>query len=878
MLGLGQQRAVHVGVAARLEHQRRAQVIAVAPRPRRASRASSAPRPSGKPSTMSRSGSPAVWASMVRIVCIGVIACRDHGIRDRDRESGIRDRGPEPVAIRELEARLEASHDERIRIPTRSRPRVTDSERLSGADHRCRCCCPKLDVRAVLAMADLIDAMESALAEFSAGATQQPLRTVLQIGAGAGLLRRDAGVHAGARRDGHQAGDGVREQRRARPAHASRDDRPARSRRPARCGRSWTAATSPKRARPRCRRSRRGCWRATDAGVLAMHRLRRAGAQPSRGAGARAPLREVRVWSPNPAAAARVRRSGPARDAPCPVRRGGVGARGGRTAPTSSRWSRPRGSRWSRVPGLQPGAHICAVGACRPDQREMDTALVRARAAVRRLPHRRARRSRRPPDPDRRGGDPAAHIAGEIGELAAGTIAGRGRRRTRSRSSSRWGWRSRTSPPRTSRSSAPATRGPGPRDLRLLDLRRSAQRFFIAAEIRSRLRPTSPGGVDAGWPLSGEGGCAAASRRSPCLCRSSRSLTAWAFSAASRSRVWVISRSRPPSAHPTNSADLTARPHRSWLPVHEPWSLSFSGLAADLANRSRRRRRPRARESRSSSQPSAGGARPRWQRAIGLRDAARSAREVVIMSHGLARAARVRWPRWLAAIALHPRHRAAPQETAAALRARAESLAYDLDHPEALALLRRSVALAPDDPQTHRALANVLWLNMLFQRGAVTVDHYLGSFSSSTVDLKKPPAGARRRVPPRSRHRPSSSPSSGSPPGPTTPRRTTTSAPRSACRRPTSRRSKAGMLAGFRAARRAYDEHERVLALDPSRKDAGLIVGTYRYVVSTLSLPMRMMAYVAGFGGGRERGHPDARGGRRRRRPRAGSTRCSRSS
>jgi tetratricopeptide (TPR) repeat protein len=63
-----------------------------------------------------------------------------------------------------------------------------------------------------------------------------------------------------------------------------------------------------------------------------------------------------------------------------------------------------------------------------------------------------------------------------------------------------------------------------------------------------------------------------------------------------------------------------------------------------------------------------------------------------------------------------------------------------------------------------------------------------------------------------------------------------------------------GLLAGFRAARRAYNEHERVLELDPARKEAGLIVGTYRYVVSTLSLPMRMMAYVVGFGGGRERG------------------------
>jgi len=62
------------------------------------------------------------------------------------------------------------------------------------------------------------------------------------------------------------------------------------------------------------------------------------------------------------------------------------------------------------------------------------------------------------------------------------------------------------------------------------------------------------------------------------------------------------------------------------------------------------------------------------------------------------------------------------------------------------------------------------------------------------------------------------------------------------------------MLAGFKAARRSFDEHERVLELDSSRKDAGLIIGTYRYVVSTLSLPVRMMAYVAGFGGGRDRG------------------------
>src|SRR5438045_3561284 len=47
---------------------------------------------------------------------------------------------------------------------------------------------------------------------------------------------------------------------------------------------------------------------------------------------------------------------------------------------------------------------------------------------------------------------------------------------------------------------------------------------------------------------------------------------------------------------------------------------------------------------------------------------------------------------------------------------------------------------------------------------------------------------------------------------------------------------------------------EPVLSLDPRRKDAGLFVGTYRYIVATLALPLRMMAYVVGFGGNREKG------------------------
>jgi tetratricopeptide (TPR) repeat protein len=61
-------------------------------------------------------------------------------------------------------------------------------------------------------------------------------------------------------------------------------------------------------------------------------------------------------------------------------------------------------------------------------------------------------------------------------------------------------------------------------------------------------------------------------------------------------------------------------------------------------------------------------------------------------------------------------------------------------------------------------------------------------------------------------------------------------------------------LGALRAAREAYEEQEKALELDPHRKDAGFIVGTYRYIVSGLGMPARLLAYMAGFGGDKERG------------------------
>ena len=88
---------------------------------------------------------------------------------------------------------------------------------------------------------------------------------------------------------------------------------------------------------------------------------------------------------------------------------------------------------------------------------------------------------------------------------------------------------------------------------------------------------------------------------------------------------------------------------------------------------------------------------------------------------------------------LAPTLQPAVRDESALIRTRAFDLVYNLDHDEAIALLRKEIAAHPDDPALHRALASVIWLHVLFVRGAVTVDHYLGSFSRTQVELKKPP-------------------------------------------------------------------------------------------------------------------------------------------
>lgn len=194
-----------------------------------------------------------------------------------------------------------------------------------------------------------------------------------------------------------------------------------------------------------------------------------------------------------------------------------------------------------------------------------------------------------------------------------------------------------------------------------------------------------------------------------------------------------------------------------------------------------------------------------------------------------------------------------PAPAIEALIEEAYDAAYSLDYESAIAIARRAVVVAPADSRTHRVLAAVVWMQIIFDRGAVTVDHYLGGITKSTLGSPKPAAEADAEF-----------------------RRELARAIELAEQRLKAKpddldaRFEAGaayglqasyaasidgsMTSAFRSAKRAYDAQEAVLTRDPSRAKAGVVVGTYRYLVSSMAIPARMFAYLMGFGGGKEKG------------------------
>jgi len=200
-----------------------------------------------------------------------------------------------------------------------------------------------------------------------------------------------------------------------------------------------------------------------------------------------------------------------------------------------------------------------------------------------------------------------------------------------------------------------------------------------------------------------------------------------------------------------------------------------------------------------------------------------------------------------------PISRQSDRPPAADLADRVYAAAFNLDHDEAVRLARQLVAEQPDESRSHRLLATVLWTNMLFRMGAVTVDYFMGSLTKSKDTRPPIPAELEREFSAaldraialtearldRNRHDLEARYDAGA----------------VYAIQASFRASMDGSpAAAFGAARKAFNAQEDVLDADPDHVGANVIVGTYRYIVSTLRFPSRWLAYLVGFGGGKERG------------------------
>lgn len=191
--------------------------------------------------------------------------------------------------------------------------------------------------------------------------------------------------------------------------------------------------------------------------------------------------------------------------------------------------------------------------------------------------------------------------------------------------------------------------------------------------------------------------------------------------------------------------------------------------------------------------------------------------------------------------------------TTADLIDRAYAAALNLDHDDAIALAKEAIASSPNDPDPHRALATILWFNILFRRGAVTVDHFMGGVTKSLGTLPKPPTELEAEF-----HRElDTAIRLGETKLQASPKNIDASYGLGSAyglQASYSAAVEGSLLSAFKSARRAYDVEEEVLERDPKRAEAAIVVGTYRYIVATLSLPSRWMAYMAGFGGDKQKG------------------------
>ena len=219
-------------------------------------------------------------------------------------------------------------------------------------------------------------------------------------------------------------------------------------------------------------------------------------------------------------------------------------------------------------------------------------------------------------------------------------------------------------------------------------------------------------------------------------------------------------------------------------------------------------------------------------------------------------------PRWLSssvALAAVTACLAAPAQAAGtdALRdelQRGYDLAYNLDYDEAVETLTAVIEADPTHPGGYRGIAAITWLQILFLRGGVLVDSYLsdsgGAISRRRARKPNPPEQLAERFTSHIERAVELSEAAvrHAPADPDAHYELGASVALAASYRAS---IEGDALGALRQAKEAYTAHQTVLEIDPRRKDANLTLGIYRYLVSLLPRPVRMLAYLVGFDGGK---------------------------
>jgi tetratricopeptide (TPR) repeat protein len=218
---------------------------------------------------------------------------------------------------------------------------------------------------------------------------------------------------------------------------------------------------------------------------------------------------------------------------------------------------------------------------------------------------------------------------------------------------------------------------------------------------------------------------------------------------------------------------------------------------------------------------------------------------VVILAAGALAAAEVREPQGAAAPSKDPE--------SVRLISAAFQASYNLNNDKALELARRAVAMDPQNSRVQRGFASILWLDLLFKRGATTSDHYLGDATTSEIRLPPPdPAHAAEfhkaletaiAIAERKRREDPNDLNALYDLGAAYGLQASYTA------------SVEGSLTGaINSARRANEALSTVLEREPTRASAGVIIGTYRYVLATQFILWRAISRLMGFRPSKESG------------------------